>query len=63
VPLDIHRWQQKLYVTMEHLMLPAGIELTEQELIPCLCLNDYIGIPFLDYPSKTNPNYQIPNDE
>jgi hypothetical protein len=63
VLLDIHRWQQKLYVTMEHLMLPAGIELTEQELIPCLCLNDYIGIPFLDYPSKTNPNYQIPNDE
>lgn len=44
-------------------MLPAGVELTGQELIPCLCLNDYIGIPFLDYPSKANPNYQIPNDE
>lgn len=44
-------------------MLPAGVELTEQELIPCLCLNDYIGIPFPDYPSKAKPNYQIPSDE
>lgn len=46
---------------MDHLPRPFGVELTEDDVIPYVASNNYIGIPFLEY-VKTNEAYQVAPD-
>jgi hypothetical protein len=44
---------------MEHLLLPAGAELTSDELVhvPHVAFEDYQNVAFLKYPLIANPGY------
>lgn len=49
---------------MEHLLLPAGAELTPDELVhvPYIAFKDYQNVAFLKYPLIANLGYAIPYD-
>ncbi|KIW70239.1 hypothetical protein, variant 2 [Phialophora macrospora] len=42
---------------MDHLCLPHGAELTDEDEVPYVSYNDYLGVPFLEY-VKTNAAYR-----
>jgi hypothetical protein len=43
---------------MDHLCLPFGAELTEEDEVPCVSYNNYLGVPFLEY-VKSNEAYRV----
>ena len=48
---------------MDHMPLPTDSPLTEQDDVPCLCQDDYHGIPFLSYPKHANRAYVLPDPD
>ena len=45
---------------MEHLPLPKGAELNENDIVPYIASTDYIGVPFLSYPQVKGFHHIVP---
>jgi hypothetical protein len=48
---------------MEHLPLPRGAELNENDIVPYISSTDYLGVPFLSYPQNKGYEHAIPQPD
>jgi hypothetical protein len=48
---------------MEHLPMPKGAELSENDIVPYVSSTDYLGVPFLSYPQKKGFHHVMPQPD
>jgi hypothetical protein len=48
---------------MEHLPMPKGARLSENDIVPYISSTDYLGFPFLSYPQKQGYHHVIPQPD